>query len=34
MARRIGLRMFALSALLGAMAAVVETVHRTLNLHW
>jgi hypothetical protein len=34
MARRIGLRMTALAALLGATAAVVETVHRTLHLAW
>jgi hypothetical protein len=32
--RRFGLRTLALSALLGSAAAVVEMVHRTLNLSW
>jgi hypothetical protein len=34
MARKLGMRTFALSALLGSAAAVVEMVHRTLNLSW
>jgi hypothetical protein len=34
MARKLGMRTFALAALLSGAAAVVETVYRTLNLHW
>lgn len=34
MARKLGMRTFALSALLGSAAVVVEMIHRTLNLSW
>jgi hypothetical protein len=34
MARRLGMRTAALGALLGGAAAVVETIYRTLHLHW
>ena len=34
MARKLGLRTFALAALFGSAGAVVEMVHRTLHLHW
>jgi hypothetical protein len=34
MARRIGLRTMALSALLGSAAAVAEIVRTTMNLSW
>jgi hypothetical protein len=34
MARKLGTRTFALAALLGGAAAVLETVYRTLHLHW
>jgi hypothetical protein len=34
MVRRLGTRMFALTALFGSAGAVVELVHRTLHLHW
>ena len=34
MARKLGLRTFALTSLLGSGVLVVEMVHRTLNLHW
>ena len=33
MARKLGLRTFALAALFGSAAAVFETVQRTLNVH-
>ena len=34
MARKLGLRTFELTALLGSAAVVVEMVHRTLHLNW
>jgi hypothetical protein len=34
MARKIGLRTMAMTALFGSGAIVVELVHRTLNLNW
>jgi hypothetical protein len=34
MVRKLGLRTFALTALLGSAAVVIEMVHRTLNLGW
>jgi hypothetical protein len=34
MARKLGLRTFALAALLGSAGVVVEMIHRTLNLSW
>jgi hypothetical protein len=34
MARKLGLRTFALTALLGSAATVIEMVHSTLNLNW
>jgi hypothetical protein len=34
MVRKLGLRTFALTALFGSAAAVVEMIHRTLNLNW
>ena len=34
MARRLGMRTAALTALFGSAAAVVELIHRTLNLSW
>jgi hypothetical protein len=34
MARKLGMRTFALGALFGGAATVVELVHRTLHLHW
>jgi hypothetical protein len=34
MARKLGMRTTALTALLGSAAVIAEMVHRTLNLHW
>jgi hypothetical protein len=34
MAKKLGMRTFALTALLGSGAVVVELIHRTLNLNW
>jgi hypothetical protein len=34
MARKLGMRTVALTALFGSAAAVVEMIHRTLNLTW
>ena len=34
MARRLGMRTVALTALFGSATAVVELIHRTLNLSW
>ncbi len=34
MVRKLGMRTTALTALFGSAAAVVELIHRTLNLHW
>jgi len=34
MAKKLGMRTLAVGALLGGAAAVVETVYRTLSLHW
>ena len=34
MARKLGMRTAALGALFGSALAVVELVHRTLNLNW
>ena len=34
MARKLGMRTMALTALFGSGAVVVELVHRTLNLNW
>jgi hypothetical protein len=34
MARKLGMRTFAYSALFGSASAVVVLIHHSLNLHW